>query len=503
MATGKKTTTKRRPNTRVEISAPNRKGRNKRHRLSKKTIFITIAFVVFCFFGFFLFATLGKQEFITSSFLNEREIEYSENYNEDYGKICHGNLFFCNDVEIKSEGEVDTKKLGEYTIKYHIKYHDETLDLEQKVKVVDKTPPAIAVLEEPAVACPNGKNNSVKFKSIDNYDGDITEKAETELKNGEIVIKSRDSSGNYSEKTVKAKVEDKTAPVITIKGSNPETIITGSGFIDDGADASDNCGEIGVHAEGEVDDTTPGEYTITYTATDDAGNTTEEKRIVNVIAKSSVAPGGNGVQGNKVIYLTFDDGPGEYTNKLLDILKKYNVKVTFFVTGAGSDDIIKREYNEGHAVALHTNSHNYAYVYSSISNYFADLYAIQERVKNITGYTSTLIRFPGGSSNMVSAYYDGGTRIMSQLVNEVTARGFTYFDWNISSGDAGGVTTAKEVYANVVNNLKAGSSVVLQHDIKGFSVDAVEDIIKYGLSNGYTFSKLDANSYAAHHGINN
>lgn len=207
--------------------------------------------------------------------------------------------------------------------------------------------------------------------------------------------------------------------------------------------------------------------------------------------------------GAKTIYLTFDDGPGPHTARLLDILKKYNVKATFFVTGAGDDALITREYNEGHSVGLHTFTHDYAYVYSSMDNFFQDLYRVQQRVQNATGFTSTLIRFPGGSSNAVSAYYDGGTRIMSRLSEAVTARGFTYFDWNVSSGDAGAPLPPETIYENVVNNLKPEYSVVLQHDIKDYSVDAVERIIDYGLKNGYTFRRLEPDSYTAHHGINN
>lgn len=208
--------------------------------------------------------------------------------------------------------------------------------------------------------------------------------------------------------------------------------------------------------------------------------------------------------GRGVIYLTFDDGPGPYTAQLLDVLAKYNIKATFFVTGAGSDDLILREYNEGHTVALHTLSHNYAAIYQNVDAYFADLYAVQDRVRRITGQTATLIRFPGGSSNLVSAKYDGGAKIMSRLAQEVEAKGFTYFDWNISSGDAGGVTTADGVYNTVVNGLVGdGDMVVLQHDIKKYSVDAVERIIKYGLDNGWSFDKLTAESFTAHHRINN
>ena len=93
---------------------------------------------------------------------------------------------------------------------------------------------------------------------------------------------------------------------------------------------------------------------------------------------------------------------------------------------------------------------------------------------------------------------------MSKLVNDVTDRGFTYFDWNISSGDAGQTTSSNVVYENVINALKyGGSSVVLQHDIKGFSVDAVERIIQFGFDNGFVFKPLTSDSFTAHHGVNN
>ena len=93
---------------------------------------------------------------------------------------------------------------------------------------------------------------------------------------------------------------------------------------------------------------------------------------------------------------------------------------------------------------------------------------------------------------------------MSQLVDEVTAKGFVYFDWNISSGDAGGARTTEEVVENVIDHLvEYGDSVVLQHDVKDFSVDAVDIIIQYGLANGYVFKGLTADSFTAHHQVNN
>ncbi len=285
---------------------------------------------------------------------------------------------------------------------------------------------------------------------------------------------------------------DTDAPVLTLVGDNSINLTLGAEFVDPGVEVADYC-DVEQKVDGEVNSAATGEYKITYTATDERGNIASVERVI------SVHPEYRGT-----IYLTFDDGPGVYTSALLDILKKYNVKATFFVTGVGDDDLILREYQEGHTVGLHTWSHDYAYIYQNLDTYFADLARIQERVKNITGEESHIIRFPGGSSNTVSARYDGGTRIMSALANEVEKRGYTYFDWNISSGDAGGANSSDAVYYNVVERLvDGGSSVILQHDIKGFSVDAVEGIIKYGLDHGFVFERLTKDSFTAHHGINN
>ncbi len=286
---------------------------------------------------------------------------------------------------------------------------------------------------------------------------------------------------------------DSEPPEIIINGEVMSSIKVGDEYNEQGAMAIDDCDEIILMTSGEVDTTTIGTYHIIYSAKDNSENQAQVERTVSVVPEY-----------HGTIYLTFDDGPGQYTNELLDVLKKYNVKATFFVTGAGDDEMIAREYNEGHAVGLHTFSHDYAYVYRGVNEFFDDLYRVQERVKNITGFTSYLMRFPGGSSNTVSMRYDGRTHIMSRLVNEVANRGFTYFDWNVTSGDAGGTTSTDEVIDNVTSRLvEYGDSVVLQHDIKGFSVAAVEGIIRYGIANGYVFEKLSQDSFTAHHGVNN
>lgn len=300
------------------------------------------------------------------------------------------------------------------------------------------------------------------------------------------------NSDTYIKNNIPGTPPDETPPTITMKGDEVMTVAVGTSFDDPGVEAEDIRSETTVSKEGEVDTDTVGEYEIKYIAADEHDNVATATRTVKVVEPTGI------------IYLTFDDGPGAYTATLLDILAENNVKATFFVTGSGDDSLIKREYDEGHAVALHTYSHNYSYIYTSVDNFFADLYRVQERVKDVTGYTSMLMRFPGGSSNTVSTRYDGGSRIMTQLTQEVEDKGFTYFDWNVTSGDAAGITTSDGVYQRVINSLKPGeSSVVLQHDIKGFSVDAVQRIIDYGKDHGYIFAKLDSSSFTAHHGVNN
>ncbi|MBR5388971.1 polysaccharide deacetylase family protein [Candidatus Saccharibacteria bacterium] len=436
-------------------------------------------------------------------FLWERKVEYMDEYEVQNGEVCFGTFINCEPIEFSVDGNVNTEELGEYGLTYTVQYGDKMVEREVIVKVVDETPPELELTEFEDVdenearvsVCPNGKIPWIRMSAKDIHDGDLTEDIKMELDGRELVrISVSDSSGNVAERIVKGVVEDKIAPVVTINGSEMITLVHGSSYEDEGAVAEDNCdGTVEVAIDGKVDaDTVVGEYTIKYKAQDEAGNESEKSRTVKVV---------NPEDGNKIVYLTFDDGPGEYTGKLLDVLARYGVKATFFVTGRGDDNLIKREYDEGHTVALHTYSHDYAYVYSSVGNYFEDLYAIRDRVQRITGYTPTLIRFPGGSSNTISARYNRG--IMSALVGEVGRRGFDYADWNLSSGDAGAASTADQVYWNVISRLGEGRYVVLQHDIKGFSVDAVERIIQYGRANGYVFLPMTTGSFLAKHGVNN
>ena len=310
-------------------------------------------------------------------------------------------------------------------------------------------------------------------------------------------------------KTRIVKIIDKEKPVISLKGSTNYYHQLNTSFKEPGYTVDDNYDkklESKVVVTGNIDVNKEGKYKLIYSVKDSSGNEAKQTRIVNVSKKVDV---NSGITKRGVIYLTFDDGPSsETTTKILDILKKTNVRATFFVTNNGPDSLIKRIHDDGHSIGLHTASHNYEKIYSSVDNYFNDLYSVSDRVKRITGEESKIIRFPGGSNNTVSKKYSEG--IMTFLTNEVLIRGYRYYDWNVDASDAwqcakNSVSDKKKcVYNNVVNKLsKNKANIVLMHDIKKHTADSIEDIIKYGKDNGYDFEAITSDTAMIRFRVNN
>lgn len=207
-------------------------------------------------------------------------------------------------------------------------------------------------------------------------------------------------------------------------------------------------------------------------------------------------------QTDKVIYLTFDDGPSNNTPKVLDILKQENVKATFFVTGHHENyvHLIKREFDEGHAIGAHTFSHKYS-IYTSQETYFNDLEKLQKVIVKYTGSRTNLIRFPGGSSNTAYRSYTEAPDFMYRLCQEVRRRGYQYFDWNLSSKDSSkGFVPTSTIVAKACRG-EASDICLLMHDSFGkeTTVKALPAIIKYYKEKGYRFGTLDTNSSGYHH----
>ncbi|MCR5295099.1 MAG: polysaccharide deacetylase [Lachnospiraceae bacterium] len=205
----------------------------------------------------------------------------------------------------------------------------------------------------------------------------------------------------------------------------------------------------------------------------------------------------------KTVYLTFDDGPSENTLKILDILDRYGVKATFFVTAQlpACESYIAEAYRRGHTIGLHTYSHNYG-IYASEENYFEDLEKIGMIVERQIGYVPCFIRFPGGTSNEASKEYCEG--IMSVLSEKVLERGYQYYDWNVTTGDGAGSITAEEAAANALATDET-AVMLLAHDgeKKETTVEALPAIIEEYQARGYVFKAIDRSSMVLHHPIYN
>ncbi len=210
--------------------------------------------------------------------------------------------------------------------------------------------------------------------------------------------------------------------------------------------------------------------------------------------------------GIKRCYLTFDDGPSKnVTPKILDILDQYNIKATFFVVGTAYLPNAKVAYDKGHAIGLHSNTHDWD-IYKSDEAYYKDLAAISAKVKEYVGIDSNIIRFPGGSSNTVSRKRSKG--IMSRLTKSVQENGYYYFDWNADTDDATGTTVSVEkIKKGVKRDISSSQKNVclLMHDldVKTTTVEALPWIIEYIRDMGFEFCTLNQYAYPFHHGVNN
>ncbi len=194
--------------------------------------------------------------------------------------------------------------------------------------------------------------------------------------------------------------------------------------------------------------------------------------------------------GTKVAYLTFDDGPSaNNTPKVLEILDKYNIKATFFIIGsmaAKHPDLVKSEFERGHAIANHTYSHEYKYIYSNTAEFIADVNKCDTTLKSILGdqFSGKLVRFPGGSSG----------KKLAPFRESIQNAGYHYIDWNDLTGDAEGNDIPVD---KLLSNLKMYTAnkehvVILMHDApdKETTAQALPQVIEYLKSQGYSFAKL-------------
>ena len=452
-------------------------------------------------------------------------------------------------VTISTE-RVNIHEPGTYPVNYTAKFLWLTETASRSVIIVDTTPPVIELLhKDDYYTLPHHAYEEEGYKAVDNHDGDITDKVKSEERDGVVYYSVSDQYGNTATAQREIFYDDRNAPVFHFANGEEGFLFQGEAWQDSVTAEDDADGDVtsGIAVKGSVDTGKVGTYTITYTVSDEWGNVATRDRYVTVKrkpvsadeaaaaavidpeaaakaeAEAAAAAATDGKKNEetaqttpeetkepakadpaKIIYLTFDDGPGQYTEELLDILAKHKVLATFFVTAAYDDyqDLIGAEYEAGHTVAVHTASHEYSEIYASTDAYWKDFNKMQDIIQAQTGCRTDLFRFPGGSSNTISANYCEG--IMTTLAQESEEKGYIYVDWNVTSGDAGDTTDGNVMYENMMNGIHTyHNSFILCHDIKGFTVHMIDRFITDALKEGYTFLPITSETLTCHHGINN
>lgn len=194
----------------------------------------------------------------------------------------------------------------------------------------------------------------------------------------------------------------------------------------------------------------------------------------------------------KTVYLTFDDGPSKNTGKILDILKEYDARATFFVIGTDLTEegiaYLKRAVEEGHAIGMHTYSHDYKKIYASVPDFLEDYDKLRAELTELIGSAPNMFRFPGGS------YCSYGKGIRKELQKEMTRRGYSYYDWNVSAEDSVGKVTAYSIKKNIFPRVyEVTSPVILMHDsaTNCLTAELLPEIMEELQKKGYSFETLE------------
>lgn len=434
--------------------------------------------------------------------LKYQTVLVGDTYKEE-GAIAYLKSFVDKkEISYEIDGNVNTQKTGKYVISYKAnnnELHNEQIRI---VNVIDKEPPRINVKQE-ITGCKNNNLVELNVEAVDNYDGNVTDKLEYKILKNNVIIKVEDSSNNKAVLKEKIKFIDSEKPVITLKGSEVVYLNIGEEYVEEGANAYDSCdGNISenIVINGNVNAKIPGIYQISYKSTDSLENTTELIRSVIVQDENNPYK----IVNDSTIYLTFDDGPGKYTSDILDVLNKYNIKATFFVTNQFPKyiNLLKDINSSDHSIGIHTHSHEWS-IYESVDTYLEDFNKIDNIIYEATGVHSKIFRFPGGSSNRVSKNYNKG--IMSELSKLMTEKGYIYFDWDIDSGDTSKKDNSKEaILKNIKKSLGENKEyIILMHDIRKNTLEALPEIIEYARACGYKFDKITETTNAPHFKIAN
>lgn len=264
-------------------------------------------------------------------------------------------------------------------------------------------------------------------------------------------------------------------PAVAAPSSEPAEDVEESAVTSDASDDFDTADASDTSAESEAD------------TSESSG---PESEYADLYPEMSVIPPEEYVREENTVYLTFDDGPSDHTYSILAYLREYGVKATFFVVPRRTDycyEMLRAIAADGHTIGVHSASHEYETIYASVEAFLADFNDAWNMIYEATGIKTELFRFPGGSKND----FNNDTR--DAIIEEMTRRGFRYFDWNVDSNDAGGANWTQmynSIPADIANCYRA---VVLMHDSATTknTVWVLEDILKLLKSEGYKLDKIN------------
>lgn len=296
---------------------------------------------------------------------------------------------------------------------------------------------------------------------------------------------------------VPAPQETRAVNTILLKGGEDLDWVCGVPFEEPGytaLDAEGNDRSDQVQVTGEVVFWRPGDYELYYAFENAAGETVRACRRVHQLPApmpETAAP------EEKVIYLTFDDGPCENTERVLELLEQYDAKATFFVILSREEacaELLPKIQEQGHSIGIHAFDHEYSRLYQGETAYFADMLKAQQLLYSYTGSYAHLLRFPGGSTTAKGMMGPSFPVVQQGLAD----MGIQYFDWNVQPEDGKGHSSIDTAYAFARGVPNWETPVVLQHDTRIYSVNALEEMLRWGTENGYRFLALDVQTPAVH-----
>ena len=284
-----------------------------------------------------------------------------------------------------------------------------------------------------------------------------------------------------SVETVEVTPDDKNG-IHTLADSTDYTAVVSQDSVEGEADETDNA-----------DDADPADAVMLPEGIQDDSDQDSHSAVAEQVQSDA--------ENTERVYLTFDDGPSIYTDKILDILSENGVHATFFVCGTGDRDerlrhTYKRIVDEGHTIGMHSYSHVYSEVYRDLDSFQYDLDKIRNLIYNETGIAPKFYRFPGGSGNTVAGLP------MDRYISVLYSQNMEYYDWNVYCGDSSGrALSSGEIVQNTLRGVdKWNSSVVLLHDTGGkkSTVEALPAILKGLKARGLEILPIDQDTPPLH-----